>query len=56
MPGVIMKNNINQADDARSITLFLGRVFRKLVRLVIGTVSLPALTDILKAIYVEEAQ
>jgi hypothetical protein len=26
------------------------------VRLVIGTVSLPALTDILKAIYVEEAQ
>jgi hypothetical protein len=51
-----MENNINQADDARSITLFLGRVFRKLVRLVIGTVSLPALTDILKAIYVEEAQ
>jgi hypothetical protein len=31
-------------------------VFRKVVRLVIGTVSLPALTDILKAIYVEEAQ
>ena len=56
MPGVIMKNNLNQADDAKSITLFLGRVFRKLVRLVIGTVSLPALTDILKAIYVEEAQ
>ena len=56
MPGVYMKNNINQADDTQSITLFLGRVFRKLVRLVIGTVSLPALTDILKAIYVEEAQ
>ena len=56
MPGVLMKNNLNQADDAKSITLFLGRVFRKLVRLVIGTVSLPALTDILKAIYVEEAQ
>jgi hypothetical protein len=51
-----MKNNLNQADDAKSITLFLGRVFRKLVRLVIGTVSLPALTDVLKAIYVEEAQ
>ena len=56
MPGVLMKNNLNQADDAKSITLFLGRVFRKLVRLVIGTVSLPALTDVLKAIYVEEAQ
>ena len=57
MPGVVMKNNINQQpDDAKSITLFLSRVFRKVVRLVIGTVSLPALTDILKAIYVEEAQ
>ena len=31
-------------------------MFRKVVRLVIGTVSLPALMDILKAIYVEEAQ
>src|SRR5690606_8861009 len=35
---------------------FLSRVFRKVVRLVIGTVSLPALVDILKAIYVEEAE
>jgi hypothetical protein len=51
-----MNSNLNQQDDAKSITHFLGRVFRKVVRLVIGTVSLPALTDILKAIYVEEAQ
>jgi len=52
-----MKNDINQQqDDAKSITHFLSRVFRKVVRLVIGTVSLPAITDILKAIYVEEAQ
>jgi hypothetical protein len=56
MPGVVMKNNINQQDDAKSITHFLSQVFRKVVRLVIGTVSLPALYDILKAIYVEEAQ
>lgn len=56
MPGVVMKKNMNQQDDAKSITLFLSRVFRKVVRLVIGTVSLPALYDILKAIYVEEAQ
>jgi hypothetical protein len=48
--------NLNQQDDAKSITHFLSRVFRKVVRLVIGTVSLPALNDILKAIYVEEAQ
>jgi hypothetical protein len=56
MPGVVMKKNINQQDDAKSITHFLSRVFRQVVRLVIGTVSLPALYDILKAIYVEEAQ
>jgi hypothetical protein len=51
-----MQNNVNQQDDAKSITHFLSRVFRKVVRLVIGSVSLPALIDILKAIYVEEAQ
>ena len=51
-----MQNNINQQDDAKSITHFLSRVFRKVVRLVIGSVSLPALMEILKALYVEEAQ
>ncbi|MBT8038851.1 MAG: hypothetical protein HKO85_09315 [Xanthomonadales bacterium] len=56
MPSVVMNNNLNQQDDAKSITHFLSRVFRKVVRLVIGTVSLPALYDILKALYVEEAQ
>ena len=56
MPGVVMKNNLNQQDEAKSITHFLERVFRKVVRLVIGTVSQPALTDIHKSIYVEEAE
>jgi hypothetical protein len=56
MPGVVMQNNVNQQDDAKSITHFLSRVFRKVVRLVIGSVSLPALIEILKAIYVEEAE
>jgi hypothetical protein len=51
-----MQNNVDQQSDAKSITHFLSRVFRKVVRLVIGSVSLPALYDILKAIYVEEAQ
>jgi hypothetical protein len=56
MPGVVMKKIISQQDDAKSITHYLSRVFRKVVRLVIGTVSLPALVDILKNLYVEEAQ
>jgi hypothetical protein len=51
-----MRDRFRLPDDAKSITHFLSRVFRKVVRLVIGTVSLPALVDILKAIYVEEAQ
>jgi len=49
-------NNDRLPDDSKSIAHFLSRVFRKVVRLVIGTVSLPALVDILKAIYVEEAE
>ena len=56
MPSIAIQENVSAQDDAKSITYILSRVFRKLVRLVIGTVSLPALTDILKAIYVEEAQ
>jgi len=49
-----MKNNMNQQDDAKSISQFLSQIFRKVV--LIGTVSLPALYDILKTIYVEEAK
>ena len=56
MPSVAMQENARPQDDAKSITYILSRVFRKVVRLVIGTVSFPALKDILKAIYVEEAQ
>jgi hypothetical protein len=56
MPGLVMQNDANQQEDVKSITHFLSRVFRKVVRLVIGSVSLPALTEILKAIYVEEAE
>ncbi len=56
MPVLAMRDKFGLPDDATSITHILSRVFRKVVRLVIGTVSLPALVDILKGIYVEEAQ
>lgn len=55
MPGVAMQENVRLPDDSKSIAFFLSRIFSKVVRLVIGTVSLPVLVDILKAIYVEEA-
>jgi len=56
MPAIAMQDHVRQPDDARTVTYFLSRVFRKVVRLVIGSVSLPALVDILKAIYVDEAE
>jgi len=56
VPGAVVPDNDRLPDDSKSIAHFLSRVFRKVVRLVIGTVSLPALVDILKAIYVEEAE
>jgi len=56
VPGAVVPTNDRLPDDSKSIAHFLSRVFRKVVRLVIGTVSLPALVDILKTIYVEEAE
>jgi len=56
MPAIAMQDHVRQPDDTRTVTYFLSRVFRKVVRLVIGSVSLPVLVDILKAIYVDEAQ
>lgn len=56
MPGLAMQDTNRLTDESKSITYFLSQVFRKVVRLVIGTVSLPALVDILKAIYVDEAE
>jgi hypothetical protein len=51
-----MQDTNRLTDESKSITYFLSQVFRKVVRLVIGTVSLPVLVDILKAIYVDEAE
>ena len=56
MPAVAMQNSLRLTDDSKSIAYLLSRLFSKVVRLVIGTVSLPVLVDILKAIYVDEAK
>jgi hypothetical protein len=42
--------------EASSITDAIRLVLRRIVRLLVGTVSFPALVEILKAIYVEEAE
>ena len=42
--------------DAKSITEVLPLVLRKIVRLLVGTVSYPALVEMLKSVYVEEGK
>lgn len=46
----------SSSSDSASLTNAVGLVLRKIVRLMVGTVSFPALVEILKTIYVEEAE
>ena len=56
-----MSSNPNQGNvdipvDAKSILEVIPLILRKIVRLVVGTISYPALVEILKSVYVEEAR
>jgi hypothetical protein len=51
-----MQNKLRLPEEAQALSRHIYRVFSRLVRLVIGTVSLPNIIDILRVIYVEEAQ
>jgi hypothetical protein len=48
--------NVSTPNDSASITNAVGLVLRRIVRLMVGTVSFPALIDIMKTLYVEEAE
>jgi hypothetical protein len=50
------QENINMPVDTKSIAEVIPLVLRKIVRLLIGTISYPALVEILKAVYVEEGK
>lgn len=50
------QNSIDVPVDAKSITEVVPFVLRKIVRLLVGTVSYPALVEILRSVYVEEGQ
>ena len=56
MPLFAMQDNQRLPEEAQTLSRHINRVFSRLVRLVIGTVSLPNIIDILRVIYVEEAQ
>ena len=49
-------NNASNSGDSASLTNAVGLVLRRIVRLMVGTVSFPALIEILKTLYVEEAE
>ena len=56
MASNIQMNDASASGNSASITNAVGLVLRRIVRLMVGTVSFPALIDILKTLYVEEAE
>ncbi len=56
MPGVAMQENFQLPDEAKAIAKVLPLVLRRIVRLIIGTIPFPAIAEMLKSIYVEQAQ
>ncbi len=56
MSSTPQNNKTSSSGDSASLTDAVGLVLRRIVRLMVGTVSFPALVEILKTIYVEEAE
>ena len=56
MLGVAMQDKFALPEEAKSIAKILPLVLRRLVRLVVGTISFPAFVEMLRTVYVEEAQ
>ena len=55
MTGQSLGTQRGLARETRALTKVVKALFRQAIRLLIGTVSYPALTDIIRHIYVEEA-
>lgn len=56
MSGNPLENRVVLPPEARSMAEVLTLVLRKIVQLLVGTISFPALVDILRSIYVEEGK
>lgn len=54
MSGRPLENKVNLPSDAKSIAEVLPLLLRPVVRLLVGTISFPALVEMLRSIYVEE--
>jgi len=51
-----MQEKFALPEEAKSIAKVLPLVLRRIVRLIVGTISYPAIIEMLKSVYVEEAQ
>ena len=56
MASNLQMNDASTSGGSASVTNAVGLVLRRIVRLMVGTISFPALIDILKSLYVEEAE
>jgi hypothetical protein len=56
MAGSPLSSSRNLPADAKSIADVLPLLLKKIVRLLVGTISFPALVDMLRSIYVEEGK
>ena len=56
MSGSALKKGIDPQVDSNAITEVLPLVLHKIARLLVGTISFPALVEMLKSIYVEEGK
>ena len=52
----LQMNDASTPGDSATLTNAVGLVLRRIVRLMVGTVSFPALIEIMKSLYVEEAE
>lgn len=51
-----LSNQANPNEDAHSLTEMVTRIVRNIVRLAVGSLSFPVFADILRSVYVEEAE
>jgi hypothetical protein len=56
MPSVAMQEKFALPEEAKSIAKILPLILRRMVRLIIGTISFPAVVEMLRSVYVQEAQ
>jgi len=56
MASTLQMNDASTPSNSASITNAVGLVLRRIVRLMVGTISFPALVEILRTLYVEEAE